>query len=203
LRQAGVAAAAFVCLLVIGTVGFMLLLDENVFDALFRTINTVYTAGLFDAPASTAAKAFTLFLVVAGVAIFLYVFALLIEIAVSGTVGGAWQRRRVRRAVNKLNGHYIICGYGRVGRRIGEEFRQLGLEYVVVDLNEDALKVARDRNEIVVEGAGTEAGLLAEAGIERALGLVASSDSDVDNLYITLSAKAARPDILVVARAST
>ncbi len=96
LRQAGVAAGAFVCLLVIGTVGFMLLLDENVFDALFRTINTVYTAGLFDAPESTAAKAFTLFLVVGGVAIFLYVFALLVEIAVSGTVGGAWQRRRTQ-----------------------------------------------------------------------------------------------------------
>ena len=203
LRQALVAAGALVFLIVVGTIGFTLLLDESVFNALFRTINTIYTAGLFDAPASTGAKAFTLFLVVGGVALFLYVFALIIELAVSGAIGGAWQKRRVRRAVDRLKNHYIICGYGRVGRRIAEEFGQLGLTYVVVDMSPDALKVAREREDLVIEGAGTEAGVLSEAGVEHARGLVASSDSDVDNLYITLSAKAARPDLLVVARAST
>lgn len=203
LRQAAYAGIAFVALLVIGTVGFVFILDEDPFNALFRTVNTVYTAGLFDAPPSTGAKAFTLFLVVCGVALFLYVFALLIELAVSGTVGGAWQTRRTRRLVSKLRDHYIICGYGRVGRRIGQEFRELGLEYVVVDVSPDALKAARDRGDTVIEGAGTEAGVLAEAGLAAARGLVASSDSDVDNLYITLSARAARPDVLLVARAST
>jgi voltage-gated potassium channel len=203
LRQAAYAAAALALLVVVGTVGFTLLLDDSPFNALFRTVNTIYTAGLYDAPESTGAKAFTLLLVVGGVAVFLYVFALLIELAVSGTIGGAWQERRVRRAVSRLRDHFIICGYGRVGRRIAEEFRQLGLAYVVVDVNPDALKPAHERGDLVIEGGGTETGVLAEAGIEDARGLVASSDSDVDNLYITLSAKAARPDLVVVARAST
>jgi voltage-gated potassium channel len=203
LRQAAYAGAALGLLVVLGTVGFTLLLDDSPFNALFRTVNTIYTAGLYDAPKSTGAKAFTLLLVVGGVAVFLYVFALLIELAVSGTIGGAWQERRVRRAVSRLRDHFIICGYGRVGRRIAEEFRQLGLAYVVVDVNPDALKPAHERGDLVIEGAGTETGVLAEAGIEHARGLVASSDSDVDNLYITLSAKAARPDLVVVARAST
>lgn len=203
LRQAVVALLAFAFLLVVGTVGFSLLLDESLFNAFFRTVNTVYTAGLFDAPESTGAKAFTLFLVVGGVAVFLYVFALIIELAVGGTIGGAWLHRRTRRAVDRLSGHYVICGYGRVGRRIGKEFRAIGLRYVVVDESPEAVKAARDRNDLLIEGRGTEAGVLAQAGLESARGLVASSDSDVDNLYITLSAKAARPDLLVVARAST
>lgn len=203
LRQFAVAVAAFVVLVIVGTVGFVVLLDDTPFDALFRTVNTIYTAGLFDAPESTGARIFTLLLVVGGVALFLYVFALLIELAVSGTIGGAWSERRIRRAVSRLDDHFIICGYGRVGRRIAEEFKQLGLRYVVVDTNPTSLKPARQRGDLVIEAGGTEAGALAQAGIETARGLVASSDSDVDNLYITLSAKAARPDLLVVARAST
>lgn len=202
-RQIVVALAAFFLLILVGTVGYVLILGENVFDALFRTVNTIYTAGLFDAPTSTGAKAFTLLLVVGGVAVFLYVFALLVELAVSGTIGGLWSERRTRRAVSRLHDHFIICGYGRVGRRIAEEFSQLGLRYVVVDINPESLKPAHRRGDLVIEAGGTEAGVLAEAGIDRARGLVASSDSDVDNLYITLSAKSARPDLLVVARAST
>ena len=202
-RQIAFALLAFLLLVLGGTVGYVLILGENVFDALFRTVNTIYTAGLFDAPESTGAKVFTLLLVVGGVAVFLYVFALLVELAVSGTIGGLWAERRTRRAVRRLHDHFIICGYGRVGRRIAEEFKQLGLDYVVVDINPEALRPAHRRGDLVIEAGGTEAGVLAEAGIDRARGLVASSDSDVDNLYITLSAKSARRDLLVVARAST
>jgi voltage-gated potassium channel len=202
-REVGIAVGALALLVVAGTVGFMLILDERPFDALFRTVSTIYTVGLVDAPESTGAKAFMLVLIVGGVAVFFYVIALLIELAVSGTIGGAWAVRRIRRTVSRLRDHFIICGYGRVGRRVAEELRELGLDYVVVDINPDALKPAHERGDLVIEGGGTEAGVLAEAGIEHARGLVASSDSDVDNLYITLSAKAARPGLLVVARAST
>jgi voltage-gated potassium channel len=203
LRQAALAVAAFALLLIVGTIGFALILDESLFDALYRTVITVYTAGLVDAPRTTGAKAFTIFLVVWGVAVFLYVFALVIELTVSGTLGGAWQERRVRRSVNRLRDHYIICGYGRVGRRVGREFRMIGLDYVVVDHNPDAVKAAHDAGDLLIEGVGTDTNALMQAGLARARGLVASSDSDVDNLYITLSAKAKRPDLLVVARAST
>jgi voltage-gated potassium channel len=155
-----------------------------------------------DAPDDTAAKVFTLILVIGGVAVFLYVFALLIELAVSGSLGGALVRRRTARRVDRLEGHYIICGYGRVGRRIAREFREAGLEYVVVDFSPDAIKAARERGDLVIEGSGTDASSLGEASLATARGLVASSDSDVDNLYVTLSARAARPDLLIVARAA-
>jgi voltage-gated potassium channel len=201
-REIGIAVGAFVILLVVGTIGYSLLLDENLFEALFRTVNTIYTAGLVDAPDDTAAKVFTLALVVGGVAVFLYVFALLIELAVSGSLGSALVRRRTARRVEQLENHYIICGYGRVGQRIGREFRETGVDYVVVDFNAESIKAARDLGDLVIEGSGTDASSLSEAGLATARGLVASSDSDVNNLYVTLSARAARPDLLIVARAA-
>ncbi len=203
LRQVGIALGAFATLCAAGTIGFHLISGESLFDALYRTIITVYTAGLVAAPGTVGTKVFTIVLVVWGVGIFLYVFGLVIELAVSGAVGGAWQQRRTRRRVDALKEHYIICGYGRVGRRVARELREAGASYVVVDLNPDVLAIARARDELVVEGSGTDNDTLQVAGLDRARGLVASSDSDVDNLYITLSARAARPEIQIVARAST
>jgi voltage-gated potassium channel len=104
--------------------------------------------------------------------------------------------------MERLKDHYIICGYGRVGRRVAAEFREEGVPYVVLDFSPDAIEAAREANVPFVDGSGTEDEDLREAGLDRATGLVASSDSDADNLYITLSARAARPNLLIVARAS-
>jgi voltage-gated potassium channel len=202
-RQVAVAGASFAALCVVGTLGFMAVSDESPFDALYRTVITVYTAGLVSAPETAAAKALTIGLVVWGVAIFLYVFGLIIELTVSGTVSGAWELRRRMRRVDELTGHVIICGYGRVGRRAAREFREAGVPFVVLDVGREAIEHAQARGDLYVEGAGTSDEDLGRAGIGRARGLVASSDSDVDNLYITLSARARRDDLFIVARAST
>ncbi len=201
-RQVGLALAAFGALVIVGTVGFVVVADESVFDALYRTVITVYTAGLVSVPDSTAERALTIVLVVWGVAVFLYVFGLVIELTVSGTVGGAWEQRRMSRRMNELTDHIIICGYGRVGRRAALEFRATGTPYVVLDFSAPALEVAKERGDLYVEGSGTNDEDLARSGLDRARGLMASSDSDTDNLYITLSARAARPDLFIVARAS-
>jgi voltage-gated potassium channel len=202
LRQALYATAAFAALVAVGTVGFALVLDESPFDALYRTVITVYTAGLVSAPETTGAKALTLVLVVWGVGIFLYVFGLVIELTVRGTVSGVWQERRMRRHVEQLRDHFIICGYGRVGRRVAAEFRGAGVGYVVVDFRPEAVQAASEQGDPLIPGSATEDEHLEAAGLARASGLVVSADSDTDNLYIVLSARAARPDLLIVARAS-
>ena len=104
--------------------------------------------------------------------------------------------------MERMADHYIICGYGRVGRRVAAEFRESEIDYVVLDFSPEAIEAAREAGDLYVEGTGTEDEDLREAGLERARGLVASSDSDSDNLYITLSARNARPNLLIVARAS-
>ena len=145
---------------------------------------------------------FTGFLVLAGVALFAYVASALVELIARGVVGDAYGHRRRRRAIEGLREHTIICGYGRVGRSVAAELRASGMEYVVVDVNPDALEAAQADGSLVVLGDGTEDADLERAGIRRARGLVASADSDEINLFITLSAKAIAPELFVVARGS-
>ncbi|MET0939610.1 MAG: NAD-binding protein, partial [Gaiellaceae bacterium] len=109
---------------------------------------------------------------------------------------------RRQRVIDQLNDHFIICGYGRVGQAVASEFRTAGVPCVVLDVDPRAIAVAQERGELWIEGSATSDETLEAAGIERARGLVASADSDADNLFITISARAMRPNLLVVARAS-
>src|ERR671925_891558 len=202
LRRLGFALFLAVCVLAGATVGFRYVLDEGWEDALYRAVVTSSLAGVDSRPSGTGGEVLTMLLVLAGVAIFGYVAAVLVESITRGVVTGALAERRRQRAIDKLYDHYIICGYGRVGRRVAEEFREAGAEYVVLDFNEDALEFAEEHGDHYIRGNATDDEDLEATGLARAKGLVASSDSDVDNLYITLSARTARPDLLIVARAS-
>jgi voltage-gated potassium channel len=203
LRRFALATLALVAVLLAGTLGFHWILGEDYVSAFYRVVVTVSLTGLDTKPAGHAAEVFTVAVLLAGVAIFLYVADAIVEMIARGVFTGTRQERRKRKLIEKLRDHYVICGYGRVGQGVAREFRQAGVPYVVVDFSEAALEAARERSDLIIEGRGTDDANLLEAGIERARGLVASSDSDVDNLYITLSARTLRPDLLIVARAST
>ena len=202
-RRFAYAVAAFVAILTVATVVFRYIEEESWVDAAYRSVVTTTLTGLDTRPASTAGKVFSIFVLFTGVAIFLYVAGAIVEMIARGVFTGAWAERRRRRMIETIHDHYIICGYGRVGRRIAHEFRSAGVPYVVIDFNPDVIRIAQRDGEPYVEGSGTNDEDLRRAGLERARGLVAASDSDVDNLYITLSARAARPDLQIVARAST
>jgi len=202
LRRAAYAGLAFALVVLAGALGFVLVDDESFLDALYRTIITISTAGLVVVPETAGAKALTAVLVVLGVAIFLYVFGLVIELIVSGTLSGAWQERRIRRRVEELEGHYLVCGYGRMGRSVAAEFRAAGARYVVIDADPAAVAAARADGHLALEGGAASDEVLEAAGIRRAAGLVAAVGSDADNLYIVVNARDHRPDLLVVARAS-
>jgi len=201
-RRVALAVAALVALLLGGTIAFHQALNETWVQALYRTIVTVSLTGLDTVPRNDESRAISIVLVIAGLTIFAYVAAILVEGIAGGVFTGALAERRRRRTIEQLSEHYIICGYGRVGRRVAAEFRESGIDYVVLDFSPDAIEAAREAGDLFVEGTGTEDEDLLEAGLSRARGLVASSDSDSDNLYIALSARAARPDLLIVARAS-
>jgi voltage-gated potassium channel len=201
-RRMAYAVAALLAVLCGGTVAFHESLDETWMQSVYRTVVTVSLAGLDTVPRNDFARAVSIVLVLAGLTIFAYIATILVEGIARGVFTGAIAERRRRRTIERVSDHYIICGYGRVGRRIAAEFREEGVEFVVLDFSAEALEHAREANVLFVDGSGTEDEDLREAGLERATGLVASSDSDSDNLYITLSARDARPDLLIVARAS-
>jgi voltage-gated potassium channel len=201
LRRFALALLALLGVLIMGTFGFHAF-GEGWVAAFYRSLVAISLSGFDTAPDTNGERIFTIVMILSGVAIFLYVAGAIAEAIARGLVTGAWQERRKRLTIEAMHNHFIICGYGRVGRRAAREFSESNVPYVVVDFHEDALEAARKNGDVLVEGSGTEDVNLIAAGIERARGLVASADSDVDNLYITLSARATHPELLIVARAS-
>ena len=202
LVQIGRLLAAVVITLVAGTIGFRLILDESWFQAFYRAVITSTLTGLDTVPPTNGARLLSIVMVIAGLTIIAYAGAVIVEAIAGGVLTGVLAERRRERTIQRLHNHFIICGYGRVGRRVAEEFRAAGVPYVVLDNSEDAVAAATDHGDLLIEGDATEDEDLAKAGLERAKGLVATSDSDADNLYITLSARSQRPELTIVARAS-
>jgi voltage-gated potassium channel len=185
-----------------GTAGFRLILHESWFQSLYRAVITATLTGLDTVPPSNGARALSIVMVLCGLTIIAYAGAVIVEAIAGGVVTGVLAERRRERTIERLRDHIIICGYGRVGRQVAEEFRAAGERYVVLDYREEAIAYAREHDDLMIEGNGTEDEDLAKAGLDRAKGLVVASDDDADNLYITLSARSARPDLQIVARAS-
>jgi voltage-gated potassium channel len=196
------AVVAFAVVLALGTIGFHSITSEDWSSSAYRAVVTTTLTGLDSKPSGQGSELFTIALLLAGVAIFLYIAGAIVELIARGVLGDVVGERKRRRAVERMQGHTIICGFGRVGRRIGGEFAASGHDYVVIDNGPESIAAARERGALVVEGDGTEDADLERAGLSRARALVASADSDEINLFITLSARAARPDLFIVARAS-
>ena len=185
-----------------GTIGFMALLHESWHAALYRTIVTASLTGLDSTPHGLWAELLTIGVVLSGVAIFGYFAAQLFDSVAHNVFGGAWREKKRQKMIDRLRDHIILCGYGRVGRRAGEELRASNTPYVVLDFSEEALEHAREMGDLFIDGSGAADEDLDKAGIDRARGILVASDDDGENLYIVLSAKARRPDLNVIARAS-
>ena len=203
LRHFRLAVGLFFGVLGAGTLAFALAMHEGGLDAFYRSTVTLSLTGIDTKPPNATGEVITILLVLAGVAIYGYLASAIVELIAHGVVTGAVSERRRRHMIDNLTDHFIICGYGRVGREVGEEFRAAGAPFVVLDFNAEVIEIARSEGVPYVEGSGTNDDDLAAAGLARAHGVVASSDSDVDNLYITVSARAERPGLTIVARAST
>jgi len=185
-----------------GTYGFHHILHEQWHAAFYRTAVTATLTGLDTAPSGLGAELLTIGLALAGVAIFGYLAAQVFEGIAREVAPEARKEKRRLKMIDEIRDHFIICGYGRVGRRAAEEFAASGQPFVVLDFGAEALAHARDRDVLFLEGRGSEDHDLVRAGIDRAKGVLASADSDAENLYITLSARTRGPELTIVARAS-
>jgi voltage-gated potassium channel len=197
-RRVRLALGALGVVVVLGTVGY-LALGFSLLDAVFQTISTVTTVG-FAAPRPLGAgdKTFTVFLILVGVGTTLYAFSAVLELFVDGHMKNRVRRRRVERDIARMHQHVIVCGWGRVGSEVARFLVSAGRDVVVVD--RDAERLASVEY-LSVLGDVTDDDVLREAGVERASTLVAALDTDADNLYLTVTAKAMRPSLQVIARA--
>jgi len=197
-RRLGGALALLLAVLVVGTVGYVIL-GFGFLDALYQTVTTVATVGYREVqPLSTAGKIFTMVLILLGVGAALYAFSVLIETLVEGRIQDVLGRRRMERTIDAMHDHVIVCGWGRVGRSIAAEVTAAGRDLVVID--QDAARLADCPHPTII-GDATDDAVLARAGLPRASAVVAAVDQDAENSFITLSARASRPDAFIVSRA--
>lgn len=197
-------AVSVVAVIVAGTVGYRLIEGWTLLESLYMTVITVFTVGFKEIhPLSTAGLVFTMLVIIVGVGVILYGLGRLAEFAIGGQLTGAFKRRVVKRQVDRLAGHFIICGYGRVGESVARHLLAHGSEFVVVDSDPDSVARAEADGFLAVRGDATADEVLESAGVRRATGLVAAVGSDAGNIYVTLSARVLNPALLIVARAGS
>jgi voltage-gated potassium channel len=190
-------------LLVGGTGGYYLLEEKySLLDALYMTVITLTTVGYGEVhPLSRRGQLFTILLLLVGVFVFFYTITELLRSVISGEVGELLGRQRMERNLAELRNHMIICGYGRMGRYVCQEFSKQGLPFVLIDRRPEVLQDFALPHGIALPGDATSDEVLRRAGVERARALVTVAASDADNLYITLSARLLNDKLFIVARA--
>ncbi len=202
-RFGRLAAGAVLLLLLIafGAAGYVMIEGWSVGDAVYMTVITITTVGFHEVqPLSGGGRVFTVFVALFGVGVAFYILTTLVQTVIEGELAEVLGVRRMQARIESLREHYILCGFGRVGEEIGRELEERGVPFVVVEHNAEPLERARQRGILCVEGDASQDAILTKAGIERARALMAASDSDSGNTYITLTAKALNPALFVVAR---
>jgi voltage-gated potassium channel len=202
LRRLAKLGAVICLLLVAGTLGFAVAEDTSLWTGFVWTLDTIATVGAIPSPETTGGQVLKVLLIVLGVGTLFYALVAVTEFFVAGHVTGLLDERRRQRIVDALSDHYLVCGFGRVGRQVVRDLRAAGAKYVVIDRNPESLEAAAATGIPYLEGEASDEQLLRQAGIERARALIACVDSDAENVFITLTARELRPDLTIVARAS-
>jgi voltage-gated potassium channel len=201
-RRLMILLAILAGMIAVGTVG--LSLSEHVSPAygFVWTLDTVTTLGTIPDPHDSAGRVLQVILEVFGIGTLFYALATVAEFFVSGRLSGLIDERRMQKMIDSTSDHYLICGYGRVGRQVVRDLRAAGASYVVIDVNPDNRDHALAIGLPFIDASASDDDVLLQAGIARAQGVIACADSDAENIFITLSARELRADILIVARAS-
>jgi voltage-gated potassium channel len=202
-RPLTLAAILLLTVLFVGTAGYVVLERWSPFDSLYMTVTTVTTIGGGEpTPMNAAGKWWTMLVVAVGFGALTYTVLALIAYVIEGQLGEAVEQRQMRVRVSRMRDHFVLCGYGRVGREIANALRIEKIPVCVIDSDDPSLQRAAKEGFAVVHGNAADVATLREAGIASSRGLITAVDSDADNVYVTLSARMLRPDLFIVARAS-
>lgn len=201
--------SAFVAVTLIGTIGFYVLEGSNrgsrwtLVDALYQAVITVTTVGLTEAhELDQRGRLFTSVLAVFGVAVFTFLATSIAQYLITGELQGIWARRRMDQKIAQLKGHFIICGFGRMGWQVAADLQREKHPVVVIDKAPESLQQAVDIGCLVIDGNAGDDNALLHAGIERARCLLAVIDDDATNVMVTLSARALNEKLFIIARSN-
>ena len=202
IRHLIIALAILFAVIVVGVVGYVLIEDMSFNQALYMTVITITTVGFREVkPLGTVGQYFTMLIVIMGLGSVLFFLTGLFEFILSEYLGDFWGRRKMQNEIAKLENHYVVCGYGRVGRSVSEELSQQGKRFVVIENNEDVFNECVSDGYLCILGSATENHVLENARVQEAIGLVSALGSDADNLYVVLTARVFNQGALLVSRA--
>jgi voltage-gated potassium channel len=189
---------------VFGTIGYMLIEGWDAWDSLYMTVISVTTAGYKEVhPMSRAGELFTMVVLTIGVATVLYSFSFVMARVVEGDLESRWVRRRRARMLDELTNHFIVCGFGRMGLIIAQEFARQGIPFVIVERDSERMQQAVDAGFLAVEADASSEQVLKRVQIDRARGFIAAVSTDAENVYAVLTARLLRPDLYIIGRAET
>ena len=204
LRGPGLAVALLIVVLVGGTLGYVVIEGWSLWDALYMTVTTVTTVGFREVrPLSFSGQAFTVLLVLGGVGTALYAFSTVTNIIVEGGWHSFLRQRRINRMIEQLTDHFIVCGYGRIGSIIAEQFHRQRVPFVVIETDLERVQSAQAHGFAAVHADASDEEALKQVGIHRARGLIAAVGTDAENVYAILTARVLRPDLFIVGRAES
>jgi len=202
-RKFQLALSAIVGLIAFGTVGFKLILPLSWFDAFYFTLITLTTVGYGEPEHTTeGARYFTALLIIMGVGTLGYALSFAAQAVIESELLSTFGKRKMYKDINKLSGHYIVCGAGRVGSGVIRDIARSGHDFVIIEGDEAIADRLLAKGHLVLMGDATNDDVLMAAGIGRARGIVCAVSSDPDNLYITLTARDLNKDVRIVARAN-
>jgi voltage-gated potassium channel len=201
-RRLGILLGALTALILVGAILFALVQHVSVAYGLVWTLDTVTTLGSIQDPRGVAGRVVIVALELFGIGTLFYALATVAEFFVSGQLSGLLEEHRTQRMIDSYTDHFIVCGFGRVGRQASRDLRAAGVAHVAIDENPEHSEDARALAVPYLESDAAADEVLLEAGIMRARGVIACVDSDAQNIFITLSARGLRSDILIIARAS-
>jgi len=198
-----VIGALLLVVMAAGTAGFHFIEGWPWFDGFYMVVTTLTTIGYQEVhPLSHAGRVFNVVVILTGVSLVLLGVGALSQALLEFELQSFFGRRRMERNIGRLDGHYIICGMGRVGRSVARELARKPTPFVVIENAESKLQRYSTENWLVVTGDATQEQTLRQAQIERARGLIAATTTDATNLYIVLTARGLNPHLKIVARAS-
>ncbi|MBV7335349.1 potassium channel protein [Chloroflexi bacterium TSY] len=186
-----------------GTFGYMWIEHWSWIDALYMTVITLSTVGYGEVqPLSQGGKFFSVGLIVLGVGTVAFTFSTVADYIIAGELGGVLRRERMLQDIKGLRNHYIVCGYGRVGRQVIEGLHADGFTVVVIEANKDRVAPLETQNIRYLIGDASDDAMLIEAGITHARGLCTCLPGDATNVFVTLSARTLNPEMFIIARSN-